>query len=254
VVSGPVVFEVDGHVGVVTLNRPERRNAINVEMRASLAEGLAGFASNPEVRVVVVEGAPPSFCAGVDLHEVPPAGHTPSDAPASVSAPFAAFVKPLIAAVGGAAAGGGFEIALACDFIIASSTATFLLPEVRIGSIPGAGGTQRLVRALPRALAARMLYTGDALDAQGAFEHGLVTELVEPDTLHERALEVARQIAQNAPLSLVAIKQCLRVADSSLEAGLAVERGLWVELAASEDRAEGRTAFRERRAPQFKGK
>jgi enoyl-CoA hydratase/carnithine racemase len=255
-VSESVLFSVEGHVGTMTLNRPERRNALNYEMRERLAQGLEDFAANAEVRIVVLEGAPPSFCAGVDLSEKPPSqGHVLADALVSVSAPFATFSKPLIASVNGAAVGGGLEIALACDFIIASTSAKFLLPEVRIGSIPGGGGTQRLLRAIPRAMAARMLYTGDAMSAQSALDYGLVTELVEPDVLHARVLELAHQIAQNAPLSLAAIKQCLQVAtNSTLDVGLAVERGLWGQLTTSEDRAEGRTAFRERRPPQFKGK
>jgi len=255
-VSESVLFSVEGHVGTITLNRPERRNALNFEMRERLAGGLEDFAANAEVRIVVLEGAPPSFCSGVDLSEKPPSqGHVLADALVSVSAPFATFSKPLIASVNGAAVGGGLEIALACDFIIASTSAKFLLPEVRIGSIPGGGGTQRLVRAIPRAMAARMLYTGDAMSAQSALDYGLVTEVVEPDVLHARVLELAHEIAQNAPLSLAAIKQCLQVAtNSTLDVGLAVERGLWGQLTTSEDRAEGRTAFRERRPPQFKGK
>ena len=255
-VSESVLFSVEGHVGTITLNRPERRNALNFEMRERLAQGLEDFAANAEVRIVVLEGAPPSFCSGVDLSEKPASqGHVLADALVSVSAPFATFSKPLIAAVNGAAVGGGLEIALACDFIIASTSAKFLLPEVRIGSIPGGGGTQRLVRAIPRAMAARMLYTGEAMSAQSALDYGLVTELVEPDVLHARVLELAHEIAQNAPLSLAAIKQCLQVAtNSTLDVGLAVERGLWGQLTTSEDRAEGRTAFRERRPPQFKGK
>jgi enoyl-CoA hydratase/carnithine racemase len=256
VVSESVLFSVEGHVGVITLNRPERRNALNVEMRERLASGLAELAANVEVRIVVLEGAPPSFCAGVDLSEVATStGRVLADALESVSAPFASFPKPLIASVNGAAAGGGLEIALACDFMIASSTAKFLLPEVRIGSIPGGGGTQRLVRTVPRAWAARMLFTGEAMNAESALAYGLVTELVEPDALHERAVELAHQIAQNAPLSLAAIKQCLKVAaNSPLDVGLAVERGLWGQLTTSEDRAEGRAAFREGRPPVFKGK
>lgn len=254
--SDTVLTSIEGYVGILTLNRPERRNALTMEMRERLALDLKEFELDSHVRVVILQGAAPSFCAGVDLNEtVPSAGHILADAPVSVSAPFAAFTKPLFASVNGAAAGGGLEIALACDFIIASTTAKFLLPEVRIGSLPGGGGTQRLVRALPRSIAARMLYTGDAMDAASALAYGLVTELVEPEVLETRALALATQIAANAPLSLAAIKQCLKVAaNSPLDVGLAVERGLWGQLTTSEDRVEGRTAFREGRPPQFKGK
>ena len=254
--SEAVRTSIDGHVGVLTLNRPEQRNALTTAMRKRLAEALDEFESNANVRVVVLQGAPPAFCAGVDLSEsASNSSHVLAENPVSVGVPFAAFAKPMFAAVNGAAAGGGFEIALACDFIIASTTAKFLLPEVRIGSLPGGGGTQRLARALPRAVAARMLYTGDAMDATSALAYGLVTELVEPDALEDRALALAAQIAANAPLSLAAIKQCLKVAaNSPLDVGLAVERGLWGQLTTSEDRAEGRAAFREKRPPQFKGK
>ena len=254
--SDSVLTLTVGHVGILTLNRPERRNALSVEMRERVAQVLLEFESDPSVRVVILQGTAPSFCAGVDLSESPPsASHVLVDAPVSVSAPFAAFRKPLIASVNGAAAGGGLEIALACDFIVASTTAQFLLPEVRIGSLPGGGGTQRLVRALPRGVAARMLYTGDSLDAANALAYGLVTELVEPGALEMRSLSLAKKIAANAPLSLAAIKQCLKVsANSPLDVGLAVERGLWGQLTTSEDRNEGRTAFREGRPPEFKGK
>jgi enoyl-CoA hydratase/carnithine racemase len=255
-VSESVLVGVEGHVGIITLNRPERRNALNFKMRELLAGVLEQFAANSDVRVVVLEGAPPSFCAGIDLTEVsPPSDRESPSGQLSVSAPFAAFSKPIIASVNGAAAGGGLEIALACDFIIAATSAKFLLPEVRLGSIPGGGGTQRLVRAIPRAVAARMLYTGEAMSAQRAFDYGLVTELVDPDALHAKSIDVANQIAQNAPLSLAAIKQCLHAAaNSPLNEGLTIERGLWEELTTTEDRAEGRSAFREGRPPQFKGK
>jgi enoyl-CoA hydratase/carnithine racemase len=253
VVSEFVLVSAEDHVGLITLNRPEKRNALNFEMRERLQLVLAEFAANDDVRVVVLEGAPPSFCAGVDLGDTSP--HASPEAQTPVGQPFASFPKPLIAAVNGAAAGGGFEIALACDFIIASASAKFLLPEVRLGSLPGSGGTQRLPRVIPRAVAARLLYTGDALSAQTALDYGLVTEVVEPDDLNARALTIARQIAAYAPLSLVALKQCLNAAGNlPLDEGLALERGLWVQLASSDDRAEGRLAFREDRPPQFEGK
>jgi enoyl-CoA hydratase/carnithine racemase len=253
VVSESVLVSIDDQVGLVTLNRPEKRNALNFEMRDRLQSALEQFAANEDVRVVVLEGAPPSFCAGVDLSET--STHVPPEAQTPVGQPFALFPKPIIAAVNGAAAGGGFEIALACDFIVASTSAKFLLPEARLGSLPGSGGTQRLPRAIPRAMAAKMLYTGDALSAQSALDYGLVTEIVEPDALHARALTIARQIAHNAPLSLAALKQCLNAAGNlPLDEGLALERGLWAQLASSDDRAEGREAFREGRPPQFKGK
>ena len=138
---------------------------------------------------------------------------------------------------------------------VASTSAKFSLPEVRLGSLPGSGGTQRLLRAIPRAVGARMLYTGDPLSAQSALEYGLVTEVVEADALHAHALMIAHQIARNAPLSLVALKECVIAAGSlPLDEGLALERAWWARLASTEDRAEGRAAFREGRPAHFKGK
>lgn len=253
--SDSVLSTLQGHVGVLTLNRPEKRNALTMAMREQLSVALGQFEDNPDVRVVVLLGSPPSFCAGVDLGESSTSSSRAAEPLPSVSAPFAAFAKPIFAAVNGAAAGGGFEIALACDFILASETATFSLPEVRIGSLPGGGGTQRLVRAVPRALATRMLYTGDAMDAASALASGLVTEVVDDRVLEEHALALATRIAANAPLSLAAIKQCLKAAvNNSLDDGLAIERKLFFELSTTDDRAEGRAAFRDRRPPEFRGK
>lgn len=254
--SESVLTSREGYVGVLTFNRPEKRNALTWEMRERLSRTLKAFQANPQIRIVILQGAAPSFCAGVDLSELSPSVElAPNEPPPSVSAPFTEFTKPIIASVHGAAAGGGLEIALACDFIIASTAAKFFVPEVRIGSIPGGGGTQRLARALPRGVAARMLYTGDAIDASSALAYGLVTEVVEPEVLETHALELATRIAANAPLSLTAIKQCLKAADNApLDAGLTVERDLWFQLTTSEDRAEGRAAFREGRSPEFRGK
>ena len=255
-VSETILSDVQGHVATLTLNRPDRRNALTMEMRSRLTELLAEYEADGQVRVVVLTGAPPSFCAGVDLGDVTSGqGHDLATAPPSVSAPFAAFSKPLIASVDGAAAGGGFEIALACDFIVASSRAKFLLPEVKIGSLPGGGGTQRLPRAIPRAVAARLLLTGESIDAQQAQDYGLVSDVVDPDDLAGFTGDLAGRIAANAPLSLLALKKCLRAAsNTSLDEGLLIERGLWAQLSTTEDRAEGRAAFREKRAPLFKGR
>lgn len=252
--SPHVEMIVQGHVGVITINRPERRNALTLEMRADLSAALDELDADQEIRVAVLQGAAPAFCAGVDLSEAGPTGDNAAKIP-SVSAPVAAFSKPIVAAVRGAAAGGGFEIALACDFIVAASDAKFLLPEVRIGSLPGGGGTQRLARSVSPGLAARLLYTGDSLDAATAFSLGLVTEIVDPEKLTDHVVALATRIAANAPLSLRALKQCLRVAaNAPLDEALTVERELWRQLSTTDDRAEGRQAFREGRPPRFRGK
>ena len=266
----PVLAELDGPVGWITLNRPAKRNALNRPMRAALDQALADLVGNDDIRVAVRTGAGTAFGAGADLTDgsvasarAEPAGSPPSDAAdrhpmaeraGPVAQSLSAFGKPVIAAVNGPAVGGGLELALACDLRIAARGATFALPEVRIGSMPGSGGTQRLPRAVGPALAARMLFTGEPISAEDALRGGLISDLAEPDKLRELAAGLAGKIAANAPLSLRAVKQCLIVATQApLTAGLEFERAMWMLLATTTDRREGRAAFRERRAPRFTG-
>jgi len=244
-------------VGWLTLNRPDQRNAIDLVMRAALPVAIADLDADPDVRVIVLTGAGPAFCAGVDLKEGAPRaeGHPLADAPASVAAPLDAVRTPVIAAINGPAVGGGFEMALACDIRIAAQRARFALTELRIGSMPGSGGIQRLARAVPAAVAARIVLTGEAVDAAEALRVGLVSEVVPDEELPARAAAVAERVASMAPLSLIAAKQSLRAAgELQLSAGLALDRLLWAWLSQSADRAEGRQAFREGRAPVFEGR
>lgn len=172
-----------------------------------------------------------------------------------LTAPLDAFSKPVIAALNGVAVGGGLELALACDIRIAATGARFGLTEAKIGSLPGSGGTQRLVGAVGRTFAAQMLFTGELVSAEQALAAGLVSELHAPDALMGRAFALAKTIAENAPLSLVAIKKALRAAtDLPLAAGFELERALYGALTATQDREEGRKAFREKRKPSFQGK
>lgn len=251
----PVQTRREDAVGWITLNRPAKRNAINHGMRTGLDESLASMAADDEVRVVVLTGAGPAFSAGVDLSERAPANRHPmAAAPLPVAHALAAFGKPLIAAINGPAVGGGLELALACDVRIAARSAQFALPEVRLGSLPGSGGTQRLMRAMQPAVAARMLLSGEPLSAPDGLQAGLVSDVVDDDRLAEFAAGLAGRIAANAPLSLRAMKQCLLAArETPLAAGLELERALWTLLATTADRQEGRTAFRERRPPRFTG-
>jgi E-phenylitaconyl-CoA hydratase len=248
-----VLTEIDGHVGRIVLNRPAKRNALNLAMRRSLEEGLAALEADDEVRVVVLTGSGGSFCAGVDLTDAPPSeGHVLATRPTPVAEPFAAFSKPLIAAIDGPAYGGGLELALACDIRVASPRATFALPEVRLGSLPGSGGTQRLVRMVPSSVAARMLLTGDPVDAAEAHRIGLVSDLA--DDVSGFAMALATRVAANAPLSLRAVKQCLAAAyETPLSGGLELERALWALLSTTDDRREGRAAFKDRRPPRYTG-
>jgi enoyl-CoA hydratase/carnithine racemase len=250
----PVQTRREDLVAWITLNRPAKRNAISQAMRTALDQSLAELASDDAVRVVILTGAGPAFCAGVDLTDRPASDQHPMAAVPPVAQALAAFAKPLIAAINGPAVGGGLELALACDVRIAARSAQFALPEVRIGSLPGSGGTQRLMRAMPPALAARMLLSGDPMPAHEGLSAGLISDLVDDDQLAGFAAGLARRIAENAPLSLRAMKQCLlAVREAPLAAGLELERTLWAALATTADRQEGRAAFRERRPPRFTG-
>jgi E-phenylitaconyl-CoA hydratase len=247
-------------VGRVTLNRPEKRNAIDDATREELAQAFANFDADATIRVVVLTGAGTAFCAGVDLTtpgNVPPhssAAATPIVNRPRLTAPLDAFSKPIIAALNGHAIGGGLEMALACDIRIAAIGAKFGLTEARIGSLPASGGTQRLVGAVGRTFAAQMLFTGELITAEQALAAGLVSEVRATDALMTRAEALARLIAENAPLSLIAIKKALRAAtDLPLAAGFELERSLYGVLTMTEDREEGRKAFREKRKPNFLG-
>jgi len=245
-------IKVDGAVARVTLNRPDKRNAINDEMRAELTDAFARFDADPAARVVVVTGAGPAFCAGGDLSA---AMIPPDPTRERIVEPLDRFAKPVIAAINGLAYGGGLELALACDIRIAVTTARFALPEVRIGSMPGSGGTQRLPAVVGPTLAAQMILSGEPIDAARALTAGLVSELCEPDQLFEVVMARAATIARNAPLALIAAKRALRAAGGMHDVErLDFERKLFNELALTEDRNEGRLAFREKRAPVFKGK
>lgn len=248
-----VLVERSGLVAKLTLNRPHRRNAINLDMRRELDAALAALAVDDGVLVVVLTGAGSAFSAGVDLTEDAPA--SPVGGPGPVAAALAGFRKPIIAAINGPAVGGGLELALACDIRIAATSARCGLPEVRIGSLPGSGGTQRLPRVVGPGAAARMILTGELINAPEALRIGLVSAVVAPDELVPHVMDLAGRIAANGPLSLVAAKEALQAAQElGLAEGLQLERTRWKELAESEDRAEGRAAFREGRPPGFSGR
>jgi enoyl-CoA hydratase/carnithine racemase len=245
-----LLVERDGGVALVTLNRPERRNAVSAAMRADVARVFGDLDADPDIRAAVLTGAGTAFCAGVDLKEGSP-GAAPALPP--VVRPFELFAKPLIAAVNGPAVGAGLEIALASDIRIAAGEATFALTEVKIGSLAGSGGIQRLARAVAPSLAARIVLSGEPIDAETALRSGLVSELFPADELVPAALALAQRIAANAPLSLHAAKIALRAANEPSREHLALERSLWAQLSTTADREEGRAAFRERRPPRFKG-
>jgi enoyl-CoA hydratase/carnithine racemase len=245
-------IHIEEAFALVTLNRPDKRNAVNDEMKGELVAAFARFDADATVRAVVLSGAGSAFCAGGDLSAV----MVPPDPTRSrIVEPLDQFTKPVIAAINGLAYGGGLELALACDIRIASTAARFALPEVRIGSMPGSGGTQRLPAVVGPTLAAQMILTGEPIDAARALAAGLVSELCEPDKLMETATAQARTIARNAPLAVIAAKRALRAAGGMHDVErLDFERRLFNALASTEDRDEGRSAFREKRQPVFKGK
>lgn len=244
-------------VALLRLNRPERLNALNMAVRENLAAYFAELASDDTVRCVVVTGDEKAFAAGADVAEL--AARTSTDeAFAKSRAAWAAierYRRPIIAAVNGFALGGGCELALHCDIVVAGAGAKFGQPEVKLGIMPGAGGTQRFVRAAGKFAAMRWVLTGDVLSAADALRLGLVSEVVPDGEVLPHALEIAGRIAALPPLAVAAIKEAVLVgADLPLEAALNLESQSFQKLFATEDRTEGMRAFLEKRKPDFKGR
>ena len=253
-------FEVSNHIASIVLNRPEAMNAIDPETGRELQEAWRRIQEDPEIRVAILTAVgEKAFCTGADLKKsLPPPGSAAAQVFSSAASPLDLSRlhtdKPLIAAINGYAFGGGLELALMCDIRIASENAVFALPEVRIGSIPGAGGTQRLIRALGRSDAMHLLLTGDRMNVADALRTGLVSKVVPAGELGRTALEIAQRIAANAPLSVMAVKRlALQGCELPLAAGLELERQAFGLLRNSEDRLEGRMAFAEKRPPLFRG-
>jgi len=252
---------VKDHVATLTLNRPEAMNSIDPEMREQLHAAWKRIKEDDDIRVVILTGAgEKAFCTGSDLKKTMPPKE--SFAELTFGRAYSDHLlagldtdKPLICAVNGYAMGGGMELALACDIRVASDNAVFALSEVRIGSIPGAGGTQRLPRAIGSSNAMLMLLTGDRVDAAEAMRIGLVSKVVSREQLLPAAQEIARRIAQNAPLSVRSIKRLVvSGADMPLPAALDNERYVFGLLRDTEDRIEGRRAFHEKRSPVYQGR
>ena len=247
---------VDGRVGLVRLNRPEARNALSPELRARLIEELERLDSDPAIGCLVIAGSDEFFAAGADIRAM---AERPVDAPPDPAGiefwrRLAALETPTIAAVAGYAFGGGCELALACDMIVADEGAKLGQPEIRLGIIPGGGGTQRLARAVGRQRAMELVLIGRSFDASTAYEWGIVNRCAPAGAWLEEALALAAKVAAGAPLAVRLGKRAVRLAEqTTLEDGLRAERALFDEAMATEDRVEGMNAFLEKRAPDFKG-
>jgi enoyl-CoA hydratase len=255
--AGEVLSEIDGSVGVVTLNRPEVLNALSYGVMQAIVEAFERFDEDPDVRAIVLTGSSKAFAAGADIKELE--GGTVAEMTSNGQMErwdrIRKIKTPVVAAVSGYALGGGCELAMACDIIIASETAVFAQPEIQIGVMPGAGGTQRLTRAVGKAVAMDMILSGRRLNAEEALGLGLVSRVVPLEACKEEALKVARTISGMGPIAARAAKDCVAKAlDMPLEDGLAYERAQFYQLFATEDQKEGMAAFREKRKPNFKGR
>jgi enoyl-CoA hydratase len=252
--AGEVEVERDDHAIIVTINRPERRNAINRAVAEAIAAAMDELDDDPQLRVGIITGAGPAFSAGMDL-----AAFGAGELPVIEGRGLAGVaerppVKPLIAAVNGAAVAGGFELALACDLIVADRVARFGLPEVRRGLVAAGGGLLRLPRRIPHHAAVELILTGGFLDADRAYALGLVNRIAAAGEALAAARELAAEIAANAPLALVASK---RIVASSVDwpSGemFARQRAIAEPVLASADAQEGALAFLEKRLPSWRG-
>jgi enoyl-CoA hydratase len=252
-----IVVDVEPPIATVTLNRPKVLNALSPELIREVSEALAQFEADESVRAVVLTGGPKVFAAGADISDM--ADRTSVDQlrrdQTGRWAVIAAFTKPLVAAVNGYALGGGCELALMCDLIIAGDTARLGQPEINLGIIPGAGGTQRWPRTAGKYAAMEAMLTGAPVTARRAYELGIVNKVVPAEMTIEVAKRMARQLAEKAPLALRMAKEAvLHAFESPLAEGLASERKSFYFLFSSEDQKEGMHAFLEKRKGVFKGR
>jgi enoyl-CoA hydratase len=252
-----ILTETRGRVGLLTLNRPLALNALNNALITELMDALAAFDADEGVNAMVIAGSQRVFAAGADIKEMADKSiqQMLDNDPTAVFGRIRTIRKPVIAAVSGWALGGGCELALSCDMIVASESARFGLPEVTIGVIPGAGGTQRLPRAVGKALAMEMILNNRTLSAVEALQAGLVNRIVPPERFLDEALLLATEIASRAPLAIQAAKQMINQAyERPLQDGIYEERRTFYNLFASHDQKEGMAAFLEKRKPEWQGK
>ena len=252
-----IITSTDGRVGIVQFNRPKALNALNRGLMSELMDALDAFDADDAIGCMVITGNEKAFAAGADIKEM--ADAAPVD---MLDNPFIDYWdrlrrigKPVVAAVSGFALGGGCELAMACDMIIASESARFGQPEINLGIIPGAGGTQRMTLAVGKALAMEMVLNGRFLTAEEALQHGLINRVVPVELYLEEAVKFAAEIAARAPVALRLGKEAVNaVYEMPLQAGLAHERRLFYMLFSTEDQKEGMDAFINKRKPEWQGK
>jgi enoyl-CoA hydratase len=252
-----ILTERRGHVGLITFNRPQAMNALNNQLMRELMDALETFDQNEDVGAMVITGNEKAFAAGADIKEMADKSiqQMMDTDHLAVFGRIRTIQKPLIAAVSGWALGGGCEIALSCDMIVASESARFGQPEINIGVIPGAGGTQRLTRAVGKAIAMEMILNDRRLTAQEAFQFGMVNRVVSVEEYLDAALTLAEEIAARAPIAVRAAKRMINQSfERTLADGLAEEKQVFYNLFATEDQKEGMKAFTEKRKAEWTGK
>ncbi|MCT8331719.1 enoyl-CoA hydratase [Albidovulum sediminis] len=251
-----LIVEVEDYVALIRLNRPEALNALNSRLLRELSAAVAAAEANDKVRCIVLTGSEKAFAAGADIREMAEKSFVDvftEDLFTQSTEAFLRCRKPIIAAVSGYALGGGCELAMMCDFIIASDTAKFGQPEINLGTMAGIGGSQRLTRFVGKAKAMDMNLTGRFMDAAEAERSGLVSRVVPVAKLLPEAMAAARKIAEKSALSVMAVKEAVnRSYETTLREGLLFERRLFHALFATEDQKEGMSAFLEKREPQFR--
>ena len=253
-----IIVKIEGAIGVVTLNRPKALNALNSELLGELAAALEAFDADDAVRVIVLTGSERAFAAGADIKEMAPRSYMEmykDNFFVQASERIAAIRKPIIAAVGGFALGGGCELAMMCDFIIAADTAKFGQPEITLAVMPGMGGTQRLTRFVGKSKAMDMCLTGRMMHAAEAERSGLVSRVVPAADLMAETMKAAGKIAeQSVPILMMTKESVNRAFETTLAEGLRFERRVFHAMFATEDQKEGMAAFAEKRKPAFKDK